>query len=723
MGKFIKVSLAGAIVLAAAVACTPKEEVSDNPDYNPQTKEVTTQFVLSVNTSSPQTKMTATNVQRASNFLGINEAHVMAFKTGMSTTALTTEPFVLSTDKSLLPVARDYALGTLYSNGSINAANNAASSSNRIVQLNVPVDVDAMLFYGKAINASPSNATGKLTYVVDKELANTHFDLVKRLENETNYKHTGDLLVYIINRIISSEISAMGTGDTYTASGDPKDPKTVYENLPALSWKDLGATYDDPTARPNMSGLEEVLGAAYSTFTKIETGEYRAGSSAAIKGMMTSLIDVVKNVQTAEPTTVAEANACRLADHIMQRKARYFTDAMEYQAVNTIKDNLVALNIITSAEWDTQFSGVTNITSFPHTQFLIPDGAAQLQYSASTGKFEYLDPNQALANPGNTFNPNNYLYPAEIAYYVNSPIRTTSQDVTTTDYPNGVNPWDDDTTSGNKWEVKSWQANSRVQSNTRGIAVRNNINYGVALLESKLAIGSGFTHFKDNKSAKTGDANDNLIPIDNHHLTFTGVLVGGQINTVDWQFLPKTTSGSDFTYVVYDDAIASGTIPTPTGSENYTLVLDNYNKTLADNAQSSVRVALEFKNEGDAFWGKDNLVPKDGIFYLIAELPVATATSTSVTALPVWPDESKYAIPPVYGVDGEALPSGKVAGHSKQINRVFIQNFVTSATFTLGEDSLKNAYVTVPNLASTQMSLGLSVDLKWHSGYTYNISL
>lgn len=720
MGKFIKVSLAGAIVLAAAVACTPKEDVSDNPDYNPQTKEVTTQFVMSVNTSSPQTKMTATSVQKATNFLGINEAHVMAFKTGMSTTALTTEPFVL---KSNIATDRDYALGTLYSNGSINAANNAASSSNRIVQLNVPVDVDAMLFYGKAINATTSNATGKLTYVVDKTPSNTHFDLVKRLENETNYKHTGDLMVFIINRIIGTEISAMGTSDSYTATGDPKDPKDVYTNLPALSWKDLGAKYDDATQRPTLTGLEEILGAAYSTFTKIESGEYRAGSSAAIKGMMTSLIDVVKTVQNAEPTGNEEANACRLADQIMLRKGRYFTDAMEFQDVGTMKSNATTAGAITAAEWDANFSGVTNITSFPHTQFAIPDGAAQLQYVAATGKFEYLDPNQALANPGNTFNPNNYLYPAEIAYYVNSPIRTTSQDVTTNDYPNGVNPWDDDTTSGNKWEVKSWMNNSRVQSNTRGIAVRNNINYGVALLESKLAIGSGFTHFKDNKSAKTGDANDNLIPIDNHHLTFTGVLVGGQINTVDWQFLPKVTTGSEFTYVVYDDAIASGTIPTPIGSENYTLVLDNYNKTLADNAQSSVKVALEFKNEGDAFWGKDNLVPKDGIFYLIAELPVATATSTSVTALPVWPDESKYAIPPVYGVDSEAVPSGKVAGHSKQINRVFIQNFVTSATFTLGEDSLKNAYVTVPNLASTQMSLGLSVDLKWHSGYTYNISL
>lgn len=718
MRTFIKVSLAGAIALAA-VACN-KDVVQDNPDYNPETKEVTTQFVLSVNTGAPQTKQSATNVQKASNFLGINEAHVQAFKTNMSVTSLDVEPFVLSSSTA---TDRDYALGTLYSNGSINAGSNESSSSNRIVQLNVPVDVDAFLFYGKAINATTSNATGKLTYVVDKTPSNTHFDLVQRLANEddTAYKHTGDLMVFIVNRIIGSYVTAMASTDSYSAPGDPNDPKKVYSNLPELSWKDLGARYDDPALRPDMKGLEEILGAAYSTFTKIESGEYRAGSSTAIKGMMTSLIDVVKSVQDADPTGPEEANACRLADQIMQRKGRYFTDAMAFLGVSSIKENAIAAGAITDeAEWESKFSGVTNITSFPHTQFGIPDGAAQLKYTASTGLFEYLEPNQALLNAGGEFDPKKYLYPSEIAYYVNSPIRTTSQDVTTADYPNGVNPWDDN----NQWVPKNWQANSRVQSNTRGIAIRNNINYGVALLESKIAIGSGFTHFKDNKAAKTHDANDNQIPIDNHHLTLTGILVGGQINTVDWQFLPKTSTGSEFTYVVYDDAIASGTIPTPTGNENYTLVLDNYNKTIADNAtQSAVRVALEFKNEGDPFWGRDNIVPKDGIFYLIAELPVATTANDKVNGEPAWPDEAKYAIPPIYGVDNEAVPDGKVKGHSKKINRVFIQNFVTSVTFTLGENSLKNAYVTVPNLASTQMSLGLSVDLKWHTGFTYNVTL
>ena len=713
MRTFIRLSVAGAIALAA-VACNTKEAITDNPNYNPETREVTTQFVLSVNTGSPQTKMTAANVQR-SGFLGIQDAHVLAYKTNMSVPALSVEAFMLNSSQA---TDRDYPLGILYSNGSIDAANNASSSSNRIVQLNVPVDVDAMLFYGKAINASPSNATGKLTYTVDKTPANTHFDLVKRLEDETSYKHTGDLMVFIINRIIGSSITAMASGASYSAPGDPNDPKTVYTNLPALSWKDLGAKYDDPAQRPGLTGLEEILGAAYSTFTKIETGEYRAGSSAAIKGMMASLIDVVKSVQDANPTGDAEANACRLADQIIQRKGRYFTEAMEFLAVSSIKDNAIDAGAVADeTTWNTQFSGVTNITSFPHTQFGIPEGAAQLSYSATTGKFEYLDPNQALANPGATFNPNNYLFPSEIAYYVNSPIRTTSQDIKTTDFPNGVNPWDDDTSSGNKWEAKSWQTNSRVQSNTQGIAVRNNINYGVALLETKIAIASGVANFKDNKSAKTGDANDNLIPTNDHHLTLTGILVGGQPNSVDWQFLP---TNSTFTYVVYDDAIVSGTIPTPAGNENYTLVLDNYDK---NGAQSSVKVALEFKNEGDPFWGRDNIVPKDGIFYLLAELPVATATSTSVLSLPAWPDESKYAIPPVYGIDSEAVPAGKVAGHSKQINRVFIQNFVTSATFTLGENSLKNAYLTVPNLASTQMSLGLSVDLAWHTGYTFDIAL
>ena len=739
MRTLFKVSLAGAIALAAAVGCN--KEVQYNPNYNSETKEVTTEFVLSVNTGTPSTRMNATNVQRNTNFLGIDGAHILAYSTDISRPSFEPEAFVLNPSAT---AARDFDLGTLFSNGSINAGTNQTASSNRIVQLKVPVDVDAILFYGKGINATPSSATGKLTYNVATTPSATHFDLVQRLEQEKmdSYNRTGDLLVFMINRIISTNLAAMTSTETYSASGDPKDPKTQYNGLDAISWPGLGADYDVPAKRVLMTPLEEILGAAYSTVTKIETNEYRAGSSAAVKSILTSLIDVVKSVQTANPTSNAEANACRLADAIMQRAGRYLNltvSPITYLGLSSIKENVItnaaSTGIADEAAWDAKFSGVTDIAGYPHSQFHIPDGAAQMSFNTTSGEFEHQNPNQALVTPNTSFLPQNYLYPAQLAYYVNSPINTLTTDATADSFPNGVNPWDDTSNTG-IWKSKGWNFNSRVQSNTRGIAVRNNINYGVAMLESKIAIDPSISVFKDNKAAKANDTKDNEIPVNNHHLTLVGILVGGQVRTADWQFLPKVTSGSEFINVVYDDEIASSTIPTPTGLANYTLVLDNYNKTLADNAQSLVRVALEFKNEGDPFWGRDNIIPKDGIFYLCAELPVATATNSDpnngplVGNLPNWSDAGKYAIPPVYGVQyGEStpeeveVPTGKVAGHSKQVNRIFIQNFVTSVTFTLGENSLKNAYVSIPNLASTQMSLGLSVDINWHTGYTYNITL
>ena len=51
--------------------------------------------------------------------------------------------------------------------------------------------------------------------------------------------------------------------------------------------------------------------------------------------------------------------------------------------------------------------------------------------------------------------------------------------------------------------------------------------------------------------------------------------------------------------------------------------------------------------------------------------------------------------------------------------RVFMQDFVTEATFVLTENSLKHALVAVPDLRSTQLSLGLSVDLSWKTGLQF----
>lgn len=707
MRSIYRITLAGAIALAA-VACN-KDVVQDNPDYNPETKEVTTQFVLSVNTGAPQTKMTATNVQRASNFLGIQDAYILAFKTDISNPdTYTNEPFVLDPTKKSV---RRYPLGKLYSNGSIDAPKNGSASSNRILQMTIPVDVDAMLFYGKAINdrSDPSTdgvdkARGFMTINMDDTPDNIYFELKSRLANKDNYDNTAKLMIFVINRIIQSQISDIAS---YTVGTEN------YSNLGELTWKGLGNQYT--ADKTQLNSLEEILGAAFTTFTTIKDDEYRAGSSTAVLNMVEDMYTAISGVANAIPTSPGEANARRLAGEIVNRIGRYFdTTNWTYKDIETIKSN-IPNEVMTAATFESTFANAGNLNTFPYEEFHIPEGAAQLAYDATNNVFSYKDPNVALVQPSynasNQFDPLRYKYPAELAYYVNSPLRVTTTKVTTESYPNGTNNWKDD--ANTNWT--GWTKNGRVQSDTKGVAVRDNINYGVALLKTSIKYSA--TELQDNKHTLTGDTENNKFTTTTGgtaKFTLHGVLVGGQNSKMNWQYLRKESTGDAalFNNVIYDDAINNAAIPTPDDAENYTIVFDNYNFT---DTQSSVYVALEIKNEGDPFWGKNNLIPHDGIFYLVGELQVAPGGQTIS-----WPTD--HQIPPIYSA-AEATAAGKVAGHSKEIPRVFIQDFVTKAVFKIGETSLQHAYVTIPNLSSTQMSLGLSVDLNWTEGYEYDITL
>ena len=55
------------------------------------------------------------------------------------------------------------------------------------------------------------------------------------------------------------------------------------------------------------------------------------------------------------------------------------------------------------------------------------------------------------------------------------------------------------------------------------------------------------------------------------------------------------------------------------------------------------------------------------------------------------------------------------------IDRTFVQDFKTKVKFTVR--TLKNAYVTIPDLRSIKLKLGLSVDLQWQSGLTFDVPL
>ena len=707
----------------ASVSC--QQEELNNPNYNPETREVDTQFVLSVSTSGeasqPKTKMEADVVQKNNNFRGMTDAVIFTYKTGAAAGSAFVNSSTTAADKR-------FDMGNLYTNGAITAADNPTSSSNRVLHLSIPVGTDAVLIYGKAAIASTQSqgkAIGHTTAIIKDKAEETVFKAVRRMPEEkvASYDATARLMIFVINRIMQSSLVA--------ATAD-------YEGFPAaqlgeISWRSLGLQYEVNNdmrtgTKVTQTGLEEILGKAYSNFTNIKAVEFRSGSSNAVKWMMQEMASVVNGVIAATPTSAKEANAKRLAVQISTRMNNYFDSNWKYKDIDAIKAVIVP-TLKTQDEWDNTksgFAGAADLNGYPYEDFTIPEGAAQLAIDAD-GVFSYLHPNKALVTPGSTFEPRKYIYAPELFYYDNSPVRVTDKaDLEIADFPDGVGPWDDATTSGNKWTAGNWSVGS-VKSSTRGVAVKNNINYGVAMLKTSVAWTTEATtagHLLDNRGTLvSATEGDRQIDLDDTHLELKGVLIGGVNPRMNWQFLRRDTGTEDaahdifpnFDGVIYDDAIANTGVPTPTDGENYTLVYDNYNSQQADNGQSSVFVALEFVNNGDAFWGKDNLIRSGGTFYLCAELKNTATNQASIT----WP--THYQIPPLYGVDGADVPSGKVAGQSKQIPRVFIQNFMTTATFRIGLESLKKAYVTVPDLRSTQMSLGMSVDLSWQSGYTYDL--
>ena len=193
---------------------------------------------------------------------------------------------------------------------------------------------------------------------------------------------------------------------------------------------------------------------------------------------------------------------------------------------------------------------------------------------------------------------------------------------------------------------------------------------------------------------------------------------GGVSQNVGWDYLPcKTDVAGVNKYVygfIYDKAIptAAQVIPASgVSAPNYTLVFDNFKGELNDGiwtpaaTQDKVYIALEFQNNtGDDFYGNHNIIRDGGYFYLIGELDPNKAGLPAIS----WPAAGFHVIPPY-----------KADGTSQQVPRVFIQDYKTTATFTLGENSLKYAYLTTPDLRSNSLTFGISVDLEWSTGLQF----
>lgn len=327
----------------------------------------------------------------------------------------------------------------------------------------------------------------------------------------------------------------------------------------------------------------------------------------------------------------------------------------------------------------------TILGNFPRNLYL-PDGVAKVKFNSTNSSFSFETVTAGTTTPGsNLIDYKTVTYPSELAYFVSSPIKTSTSNISKV----GELPKYDDWLAG----TVTWEGyKDIVQNNTLFVALQNPVQYGVACLKSSIKCAK--TSLEDNAIAIIGSKSNNFITVNDKSFPVTGILIGGQPKGVKWDFEPASTNQpGDFKYTIYDNdmngrnftakAVETGTLP-----YNYTLVLDNKDTSSEGARQSNVNIVIELENNAADFYGDDGLIPKDSKFYLAGTLDLSKYNKTE---------------------DGTTL------------DHVFIKDHTTVANFTIVD--LKKAYNCIPDLRTSKINVGLAVDLSWQKGITFDVDL
>ncbi len=260
-------------------------------------------------------------------------------------------------------------------------------------------------------------------------------------------------------------------------------------------------------------------------------------------------------------------------------------------AAANIKAFVAALRALLETKGDALSSAIianidgTNISTNTYPRSLgLPDGAAVIRWTGN--KFEVRTTTTTLDNINGI---NRYTYPAELMFFVDSPIRTSAEEVKKKTYQENTQTWD-------AFLDTYYNGSNAVNTNTKAVAVENPIQYGVGRLDLTLTTMSAT--LKDAKDeVVTTNANMTTLPL-------IGVIIGGQ-HTVGFNMKPQGEQTDVDGRFIYDTNIIDG-------NKTSTLVLQSY-------VNEKVPVILEFENKtGNAFTGKDGTVYPGARFYLIA---------------------------------------------------------------------------------------------------------
>ena len=395
----------------------------------------------------------------------------------------------------------------------------------------------------------------------------------------------------------------------------------------------------------------------------------------------TELGKLYKNFITLK---AGSANSIRLALQDLYNALGGVTTGSDADAktiANNIRTAIKTDNVFTVTEQTNKTFAITTANTYPNN-INLPDGAVQLSYAEATKTFSYAGKSDLTGIQ--QLDAANICFPASIYYFQSSDIAATAAELDNTAWPKTTSDWTSNTVA--PWlkdGAAGWTAS--VQPTTRSIAMRKNINYGVANLATTVKCGA--ETLADNVDFEVSKPNEftGTVTVPTEGFPVTGLLIGGQPTKVGFNFQPA--SDDAFDYTIYDNNLTNivaknGTASTP----NYTIVLPNdKGRGVAD--QNKVNVAIELtNNSGVAFRGADGIIPAGGKFYLVGQLD-----------------------PKDHNVTNVANPA------------VFMSDYMTTMNLTI--KSLKSAYNTIPDLRSTKLQLGLSVDLDWQAGLQFDVNI
>ena len=658
MKKMLKYASLSAIAFVGAVsfsACSSSDDMTEspnNPNYNPETNKVKTEFVINVTQPGERTRMTADNAG-AGTFQGLNNMQLICFTD------------VPGTDNAF--GADDKLTLTPYTGPSVSGDNTNGSS--KVYTMYIPVNTTNFLFYATTYGTVGNN--DKFTYgsLQNNLGSETTTTVVTSPSATTDIKFNLEPIAPTLETVTAPQTTLLGVLNGIAGASYDKGTESTDDDI---TWASTGSM---PTPATQWVALKN----AFNQFTNQASGsDVRQGSSAAILSMVVDLFGAVNDVYTNE----SNADAKGVAKAILEQIRTYFNVTLSG----------------TTYTWDSPAYKSSDNVNFPE-RVNLPTGSAVLRYNE--GAFSYVNEGTMGAAAVSTAY-NKFTYPSELTYYCNSGLWQSTTNKSISDYPITSSTW-----LSYGWNSNGWN-NNAVSAATRAVAMKDNITYGAAQLVSNVQLGTNVGvdeghALVDNAAAVTSNVEPNKKFYGSEENAITlkvhGLLIGGQPDAARYDYLPQ---GGNISNVVYDLFSSTGTAVTTTAwtTPNYTLVLDNFKS--GEGAQNTVNVALEMTADKD-FYGVSGKIKAGQKFYLIGALDPTSFAEDAI-------DWSKHV-------------SFKSTDTGYNVNRVFIRDAKTTATFTLGANCLQSAYSTIPDLRSTQMLFGVSVDLAWKAGLTFDVNI